>query len=968
MEELFALARESSEARVWSLAVEMARNSEFVEELANDPDERLVRVVRGRSDKVVTVTLSVANQSWQCDCHDEDDPCQHVLAAMIALRQGKVERGVLRSTGASVGSVAHTFSRSGKYLAFNRSLRYGSESVPFDCSLSAALERYGKGQGAVALAREDHQIDHVLPAKKAGVFDPRTMGYLLKGLARVGCVEFEGRKVSVAANPLDVVVEVADEDGGFRVRRASLEAGAELFENGVALIDNTLVALRDDALSVESLDLIRGDGSWFPSTDRLRLATQVIPALERGVQVLVSSPRIPRARRISPRAIIETFGDESGDHITAVARVVYGDPVLAEVFGERIEYRRDGEVPIRDRALEQSIYRAVTTQLGLRPKEAKVFHGEDAVRFAQKLRGWETSGGGTSSFMAANTLEVRLDLTGEDVQALFESSDGQRIDGEVVARAWREGASFVRLPEGGWGAIPRLWLQEHYDALERVLTARTSTDGGRGTLLPDVTELCESVGTSLPEYFQRLRAGLESPGALTEMSLPADVAVGLRSYQADGVRWLEFLRRNNLGALLADDMGLGKTLQTLSVIRGRSLVVCPTSVLQGWEREAAKFRPELKVSRYHGAGRALDPNADLTLTSYAILRLDIDTLSEVPWEMVILDESQAIKNPDSQVARAAFRLRGDFRVSLSGTPVENSLQDLWSQFHFLNPGLLGTREEFSSRFERAISDGDTEASKRLKRRVAPFTLRRLKRDVAKELPPKTEVVLECELTDEERLVYDALLGASRGELLEKLSEGRDIFSALEALLRLRQACCHIGLLPGQSAGTSSKVSLLVESLAKSIASGHRALVFSQWTSLLDRVEPELAKAAITFSRIDGSTPDRGAVVREFQEAKGPSVLLLSLKAGGVGLNLTAADHVYILDPWWNPAAEDQAADRAYRIGQENPVLVHRLVARDTVEERVLALQEQKRGLMQAAVGEGHSSTLSREDLLSLLAQ
>jgi SNF2 family DNA or RNA helicase len=305
-------------------------------------------------------------------------------------------------------------------------------------------------------------------------------------------------------------------------------------------------------------------------------------------------------------------------------------------------------------------------------------------------------------------------------------------------------------------------------------------------------------------------------------------------------------------------------------------------------------------------------------------------------------------------------------VNLSGTPVENSLTDLWSQFHFLNPGLLGNRREFADRVERRVEAGDVEAGALLKKRVAPFILRRLKRDVAKELPPKTEVVLECELTSDERMVYEALLGASRDDLLASVSEGKDLFSAMEVLLRLRQACCHRGLLPGHDARDSSKVSLLMESLERSISQGHRCLVFSQWTSLLDIVESKLIGAGISFSRIDGSTSDRGAVVEAFQADDGPSVLLLSLKAGGVGLNLTAADHVYIMDPWWNPATEDQAADRSHRIGQENPVLVHRLVARDTVEERVLELQERKRGLLAAAVGEGRDLGLTREEILALL--
>jgi SNF2 family DNA or RNA helicase len=369
---------------------------------------------------------------------------------------------------------------------------------------------------------------------------------------------------------------------------------------------------------------------------------------------------------------------------------------------------------------------------------------------------------------------------------------------------------------------------------------------------------------------------------------------------------------------------------------------------------------------YHGAQRELVAESDVVLTSYALLRLDIEQLEESEWDLVILDEAQTIRNPSSQVAQAAYRVRAKSRLSLSGTPVENSLDDLWSHFRFLNPGLLGEYRQFQERFAQPIELGQVEPMQELRKRSMPFIMRRLKRDVARELPPKTEVVLECELTDHERVVYEAVLGMVKGDVLQALDSDKGIFSVLEVLLRLRQACCHSGLLPGYEAQSSSKVELLIESLQRSRAQGHRALVFSQWTSLLDRIEPHLREHAISFCRIDGTTQGRGDLVDLFQSSEGPDVMLLSLKAGGLGLTLTAADHVYITDPWWNPAAEDQAADRAYRIGQNNPVIVHRLVAKDTIEERILQIQGEKRALLAAAIGESGSLSLSRDDVLRLL--
>jgi len=351
-----------------------------------------------------------------------------------------------------------------------------------------------------------------------------------------------------------------------------------------------------------------------------------------------------------------------------------------------------------------------------------------------------------------------------------------------------------------------------------------------------------------------------------------------------------------------------------------------------------------------------------------LLRRDRESLTARHWQAVILDEAQAIKNPSSQVAQAAYQLRADQRITLTGTPVENRLEELWSQLHFLNPGLLGGRRDFEERYAGPIGDGDEAALEHLRMRLRPFVLRRKKSEVAPELPPRTEMVLHCVLSEEERAVYDAVLAATRNDVVQQLQGGGNVLAALEALLRLRQACCHPQLLPGQSLDVSAKLALLSDRLETAVAEGHKALVFSQWTSLLDLVEPRLREAGLGFTRLDGSTRDRGAVVREFSASDGPPIFLISLRAGGTGLNLTAADHVFLLDPWWNPAVEAQAADRAHRIGQERPVFIHRMVAENTVEERILALQDKKRELADAALSDaGAAGRITREDLLALLA-
>ena len=570
--------------------------------------------------------------------------------------------------------------------------------------------------------------------------------------------------------------------------------------------------------------------------------------------------------------------------------------------------------------------------------------------------------------------DLRLD--GDDFDLSFEvpADDGGvrkenegRADPARVLRAWRDGQSLVSVSGGGFAPIPADWLERFGDQLVDLLAARHEKGHLPKALLPDLARLARDMDLPEPPGFEELRKVLGEGEEIPRAALPADLTATLRHYQETGVDWLAVLRDAGLGALLADDMGLGKTIQALCVLRGRSLVVAPTSVVANWEQEIERFRPGLRTCVYHGPNRTLEADADITLTTYALLRIDVDKLSEVGWDVVVLDEAQAIKNPRSQVAQAAFRLKGDFRLTLTGTPIENRLDELWSQLHFLNRGLLGGRRGFDERYTRPIERREPGAALRLQKRIRPFVLRRLKKDVAPELPPRTNVVLHPELTESERAVYDAIYAATRRDIVEKLGIGAGVMAVLEALLRLRQAACHPALVPGQSAETSSKVDLLLELLDETVGDGHKSLVFSQWTSLLDLIEPHLHKAGISFTRLDGNTRDRGGVVADFQDPDGPLVMLASLKAGGVGLNLTAADNVVLLDPWWNPAVEDQAADRAHRIGQDKPVTVVRMVTQNTVEERILALQARKRELFEAALGSpGAAARVTRADLLALL--
>ncbi|HEY3899075.1 MAG TPA: DEAD/DEAH box helicase [Chthoniobacter sp.] len=442
-----------------------------------------------------------------------------------------------------------------------------------------------------------------------------------------------------------------------------------------------------------------------------------------------------------------------------------------------------------------------------------------------------------------------------------------------------------------------------------------------------------------------------------------DLEEVLRPYQKTGVYWLKFLADNGLAGVVADEMGLGKTVQALAFLRdlgGRALIVCPSSLIFNWQREAARFTPERRVLVVAGEGRAklFGPElerAELVITSYPLLRRDADRYRDWEFDAAVLDEAQHIKNPDSQNAQAACSLRARHRFLLTGTPIENSLRDLWSLMNFLMPGYLGSAKDFRERYERDIQNDPLGATaKRLLQRIRPFVLRRTKRVVAKELPEKIEQVSYCELTPRQKEIYTELVTSTRrtlSELAAEKNQNKARIAMLTALLRLRQACCDLRLLGGEGMDAdqaSAKIELLRELLEEAIDGGHRVLVFSQFVSMLTLLREALTADEIPYCYLDGSTKDRGAEVDRFQNGEAP-VFLISLKAGGVGLNLTAADTVIHFDPWWNPAVEAQATDRAHRIGQQKVVTAYKLIARDTVEEKILALQQKKRALVDATI-------------------
>jgi len=499
--------------------------------------------------------------------------------------------------------------------------------------------------------------------------------------------------------------------------------------------------------------------------------------------------------------------------------------------------------------------------------------------------------------------------------------------------------------------------------------------------------LLGDLGIAPTPDMQRLADNIRNFSGMAAVPVPPDLHATLRDYQLAGFHWMQFLARHGLHGILADDMGLGKTLQTLTHILAEkhsgitqglpALVIAPTSVVPNWIAEARKFTPSLRLLELTGPERrkyhTSIPYADLILTSYALLHRDIDRLRQHKFHLAVLDEAQNIKNPHALVAQAACKLDARHRICLSGTPVENHLGELWSLMKFLIPGFLGSEQAFSDAYRKPIEkDGDPQRAQDLKQRVAPLILRRTKDQVAKELPPKTELVHLIELHSAQKDLYETVRATMNKRVREAIAaRGMDGIQMvfLEALLKLRQICCDPRLLPddfAQSCGESAKLDFLTELLAVLIEEGRRILIFSQFTTMLALIEDHLIRQGIAYLKLTGSSKDRGKLVEDFQTGKIP-LFLISLKAGGTGLNLTAADTVIHYDPWWNPAAEAQATDRAYRIGQKKPVFVHKLLCQDTVEQRIHQLQQQKAKLAAGLLADADiSQRLNPEMLRSLL--
>jgi superfamily II DNA or RNA helicase len=829
---------------------------------------------------------------------------------------------------------------------------------------------------------------------------------LLPGIAAAGRLRLRADATSTALQPAiwdsdepwKLWLEVRPREGEQWSIEGSLRRGEERMELSRPLL------LLEAGLLIESGSVSRFDPAGaFPWVAQLRNLNR-ISFLDRErdevLGKLLDCPVVPllevdevlkfEERHVQPRLglrVTQKGNRLSEESFQANLLLDYGNGWLEDTMsGTGLWMKEERVYVLRDEAAENAA-RETVKELGLKPTTDGLATWRLTAKIMPRVvrhlleAGWHVEADGKAFRQPGST---RVDVSsGIDWFELRAEVDygGATVELPLLLEALRRGDTMVPLGDGSFGMLPEQWLRDFAP-----LAGLGTKEEGHLRFRKNQAGLLDALLAAQPqvqfdEVFERVRQSLHRFDGVKAAEQPEGFNGQLRDYQREGVGWMAFLREFGFGGCLADDMGVGKTAQVLAVLesrraegKGPSLVVAPKSLMFNWRAEAARFTPKLRVLEHTGLARDVEliGQHDLILSTYGTLLRDVPQLAQINFDYVVLDEAQAIKNFATASAKAVRLLRGDHRLALSGTPVENHLGELWSLFEFLNPGMLGEAKVLKLAGGLARNPGE-EARRLLAQALRPFILRRTKQQVASELPAKTEQTIFCELDATERKQYDDLKKHYRESLLKRVTEqglGRSKMHVLEALLRLRQAACHPGLLDKKRVDEpSSKLELLMEQLSELRDEGHQALVFSQFTSLLAIVRQRLDSAGVKYEYLDGATRNRQAHVDAFQNNKDCTVFLISLKAGGLGLNLTAAEYVFLLDPWWNPAVEAQAVDRAHRIGQERLVFAYRLIARDTVEEKVLELQKTKRDLADAILGEDNSliRDLKREDLELLLS-
>ena len=728
------------------------------------------------------------------------------------------------------------------------------------------------------------------------------------------------------------------------------------------------------------------------------IAVQIAPAA--SATRFYSGGSMPTTQLFSISLAVKPFGNAGGDSKSLYQQPAQGMEIVStKINGERVQTERNLKAEKQNlealRQLMKPFEHEETDENRWLIDTAQCLQLLDTVRTASDICFVEWPQGVkmrvVRPVIEARNLRLKISSVGQwfELEGDVQIGDKEKLKmAELLEKLRSASGNFIRLSDDEYVALSEQ-LRRQLQAIDQMLTGRgkeLKVAALNGMQLSALEEMGAKVKADEP--FRQLMKRIEEAGQ-QQFALPANIHAELRPYQMSGYEWMSRLAYWGAGACLADDMGLGKTLQAITLMQSRAaqgpqLVIMPTSLLHNWVSELNRFAPALSVkllNQQQGANRQqivtdAEP-ADIVLATYGLLVTEGELLSQRTWTTIVLDEAHTIKNRDTQTSKAAMELKGDFRLMLTGTPLQNHLNEIWSLFQFANPGLLGSYQQFTDRFILPVErDHDAERQRLLRRLLSPFLLRRTKDDVLNELPEKTEITLRVELSAEEQALYDNL----RQQAIANLEEGtKSPLQVLAEITRLRQAACHPRLINQKLDIPSSKTQAFLSLVEELHQSGHRALVFSQFTSHLALIREALDNSPLfgrgaggkgSYLYLDGSTTpsDRDRLVRQFQTGSEP-LFLISLKAGGLGLNLTAADYVIHLDPWWNPAIEDQASDRAHRIGQERPVTVYRLISAGTIEEKIIRLHQDKRSMADALLQDANlHSNISAKDIIRLLRE
>jgi superfamily II DNA or RNA helicase len=733
-----------------------------------------------------------------------------------------------------------------------------------------------------------------------------------------------------------------------------------------------------------------------PAEDEQRFRDRFYPRLRHAATVISSDDSFTAPTISEPTLVLRAnYGDNHDVALDWEWSYQIGDST------ERIAMGQVADAPYRDLAAEQRLL----DSLPVRPRDLESgLGGLDTMRFTTEMipllsgrNGVNVEVEGTPADYreASDSLQIGVSVDDNGTTDWFDLGVAITVEGREVPfadlfMALNRGDAHMLLPDGAYFTLEKPELQTLRKLIEE---ARSLTDAdGPITLSPFQAGLWDELAalgvvTRQARAWQEKVQGLLSLDCLPSITTPPGLQATLRPYQLEGFQWLAFLWSVGLGGILADDMGLGKTLESLALLahaREKApdappfLIVAPTSVVPNWASEAARFTPGLKVATIYetdakrGASLAAEvADADFVVTSYTLFRLDFDAYSTIKWSGLILDEAQYTKNHQSKIYQCARKLTAPFKVAITGTPMENNLMELWSLLSITAPGLFPRPDKFKEFYAQPIErQRDAELLGQLRRRIRPLMKRRTKEQVAADLPAKQEQILQVAMHPQHRTVYERHLQRERQKVLGLIGDmNANRFTILRSITRLRQLALHAGLVEDEHSGLPcAKIDALLEQLEDVVDGGHRALVFSQFTSFLALVRERLDKAKIEYCYLDGSTRDRGSVLDRFKNGAAP-VFLISLKAGGFGLNLTEADYCFLLDPWWNPAAEAQAIDRVHRIGQTRNVMVYRLIAKDSIEEKVLALNARKAELFTNVMDDGNAfgGSMTPDDIRNLFA-